>query len=190
MEQEAFRFRWELLRREGNSVFLMAGMVLLSEYLMGFNGRQLVAGCLFISGIWLVGVMDCRYGLIFDRFLLSMGIVGLALDVMGWLVSPEDAAEGAFLGGALLFLVREASHGGMGGGDVKYAFVLGLWMGGEKLMLALFLAFLSGSLAALFLTVRRSGRDRIPFGPFLSLGGCISFFYGSRILQWYEEMFP
>ena len=71
---------------------------------------------------------------------------------------------------------------------MKYAFVLGLWLGAEKLLLALFLAFLGGSLVALSLVISRKGMDCIPFGPFLSLGGCISFFCGSGILQWYGEM--
>lgn len=188
MEQETINFRWGLLRQEGRAPFLLAGTVLSLGYLMGFGGRQLATGSLFIFGTCFVGIMDFRYGLIFNRFLLVMGIAGLGLDVTGWLVSLRDAVLGAFLGGILLFLVREASRGGMGGGDVKYAFVLGLWLGAEKLLLALFLAFLGGSLVALFLVISRKGMDCIPFGPFLSLGGCISFFCGSGILQWYGEM--
>jgi len=189
MEQAAVRFHWGLLRREGKSVFPVAALMLPLGRFMGLSIGESAVAVLFTAGIWLVGIMDCRYGLIFDRFLLVMGMTGLGMDAMGWLVPLGDGAEGALLGGILLFIVREASRGGMGGGDVKYAFVLGLWMGGERLLLALFLAFLSGSVAAIFLKLRRSGRTCIPFGPFLSLGGAIAYLYGSRILQWYGETF-
>lgn len=189
MEQTGRRFQWKYLWTERKIVFF--GMMLLVPMLCSaeVSETRFAFGCIFLASMLFVSAMDFRYGLIFNRFLLAMGLIGIALDFAGWLADPFDGVAGAFLGSGLLFLVRWASRGGMGGGDVKYAFVLGLWLGWEMLLLALFLAFLGGGVAAVFLICWHWKEDRVPFGPFLSMGGCIAFLYGNRLLQWYEGFF-
>ena len=189
MERTRVAFQWVFLWRERN--ILASGMAILVPfvYCTGVSGIRLAYVSLFLAMILLVSAMDCRYGLIFDRFLLAMGILGLCLGGIGSGIPLWDAALGAFLGGTLLFLVRQASCGGMGGGDVKYAFVLGLWLGWKFLLMTLFLAFLAGGIAAVFLLCCRSGQDSIPFAPFLSLGAFSALLYGTRLLQWYGEAF-
>ena len=190
MEQTGRSFHWKYLWTERKIV--LWGMMLLVPmlYAAGVPGMRFLFGCLFLALMLFVSAMDFRYGLIFNRFLLAMGLIGTALDFAGWLADPFDGVAGAFLGSGLLLLVRWASRGGMGGGDVKYAFVLGLWLGWEMMLLALFLSFLAGGVAAAFLICCHWKENRVPFGPFLSMGGCIAFLYGSRLLQWYEGFFP
>jgi leader peptidase (prepilin peptidase)/N-methyltransferase len=94
---------------------------------------------------------------------------------------------GWLLGGGILYLAAVASKGGMGGGDVKLGAMLGLFAGWEKILVALFLSFLFGSIVGLVLiALRKKGRkDPIPFGPFLSIGGFISIIWGTGIWDWY-----
>ena len=72
----------------------------------------------------------------------------------------------------------------MGQGDSKLASLLGLWLGINGLGLSVYIAFvISGTLAiiALFLKRIRPGQ-KIPFGPFLSLGGLLVWYFGNNNL--------
>jgi leader peptidase (prepilin peptidase) / N-methyltransferase len=59
----------------------------------------------------------------------------------------------------------------MGEGDVKYATVLGAFLGWQMALAAFFLSFLLGALFALplLLSSKGKGKDPIPFGTFMSL---------------------
>jgi len=82
------------------------------------------------------------------------------------------------------------SRGGMGWGDVKLAGVLGLFLAVGGTLAGLFVAFVAGALAGLSLVVagRKGAKDVIPFGPFLSLGGLVAFFWGQEIVDWYLKL--
>ena len=70
-----------------------------------------------------------------------------------------------------MLLIAVASRGGMGGGDIKFAAALGLWLGWKFALLALFLSFLLGGLGGVIvLALKLKGRkDMIPYGPFIAL---------------------
>lgn len=167
------------------------GILILTPFLyesLGANGR--FWGLLIFSGFLLfLSFIDIRCGMIFNKFLLPMAMTGLLMDAAGLLVDPLDGCLAGIMGGGLLLLIRWGSNGGMGGGDVKLGAVLGIWLGPDKLAVALFLAFLLGAAAGLLLMLSR-GTTRLwmPFGPFLSIGGWLAALYGSRLIQIYEEM--
>ncbi|MDH5373529.1 MAG: A24 family peptidase, partial [Acidimicrobiia bacterium] len=81
-------------------------------------------------------------------------------------------------------------RGGFGFGDVKLAFLLGMfatYRGWEHLIVGVFLAFFIGGLVAIgLLATRRKGRkDSVPFGPSLVMGAWIGIVYGLEISDWY-----
>lgn len=88
--------------------------------------------------------------------------------------NPEPT--GALLGGAIAFTVfavlRMATRG-IGGGDVKFAGLVGLVVGVAELPLALTVTALAGGVAALALLAsgRATRGTAIPYGPFIALGG-------------------
>ena len=104
-------------------------------------------------------------------------VVGLFL--AAWCASrgvdfrPEEALLGGVLGLMLFWCVHHFSRGRMGMGDVKFASVVGAFTGAAGLCAAVFVAAVSGLAVALVLISldRRNARARIPFAPFLSLGG-------------------
>ena len=175
----------------GELPFVCLGIVILTPFLyesLGTDGR--FWGLLIFSGFLLfLSFIDIRFGMIFNRFLLPMAVTGLLLDAAGILVNPLEGGLAGILGGGLLLLIRWGSNGGMGGGDVKLGFVMGIWLGLDNLAVALFLAFLLGAAAGLLLMLSR-GTTRLwmPFGPFLSMGGWLAALYGSRLIQIYGEM--
>ena len=79
----------------------------------------------------------------------------------------------------------------MGMGDVKLAAALGLIFGWPDILMALFVAFLSGSLVSLVLMFFRKKKikDMVPFGPFLAIGSCLTFLAGYQIINIYFKIF-
>ena len=100
-----------------------------------------------------------------------------------WIV---DAAIGGGIGFGFLLIVALISRGGMGGGDVKLAGLVGLVTGYPLVFIAMFLAIVSGGLVAavLLLFKLKSRKDIIPFGPFLCLAAMATLFWGSDLLRW------
>ena len=89
------------------------------------------------------------------------------------------------------FLIFITKGRGMGFGDVKLGFLIGLFNGWPNNILAIFLGFLTGAVFSLILILfgKKGMKDTIAFGPFLILGSFISFFWGSQIVRWYLGLF-
>jgi len=105
-----------------------------------------------------------------------------------------DAFVRALVGMAALyafyFLLRLIRPGGMGGGDVKLAGVVGLylgWTGWGALLVGAFAAFLLGGIVSLCLlaTRRASGSTAIPFGPWMILGCWVGIVAGEAMSDAY-----
>ena len=109
-----------------------------------------------------------------------------------------DAAVGAAIFGGVLFLVSFVGElvykkTAMGLGDVKLAFVLGTFLGYERIALVpmgMFLSFLSGAVLGLVIikTAGGDGKTEVPFGPFLVLGTVIALFVGEPMVDWYAGL--
>ena len=90
-----------------------------------------------------------------------------------------------------LSLIKITRGMGMGGGDVKLGFLIGLFNGFPVNIIAIFVGFLSGALVSLVLVLlkKRSMKDTIAFGPFLIFGSILSLVFGQQILNWYIGLF-
>jgi leader peptidase (prepilin peptidase)/N-methyltransferase len=77
-------------------------------------------------------------------------------------------------------------------GDVKLAFMLGLFLG-RAVAPAMFTAMIVGSLVGALIIARvgvAKGRKMgIPFGPYLALGGLVAVLVGDMIVDWYLRTF-
>lgn len=86
--------------------------------------------------------------------------------------SPEDLGE------------EEEEPIAMGFGDVKLAALLGVMLGWQGLLVALFLSFIFGACGGLIGRAFGGGRQ-VPFGPYLTLGGLVALFFGMPLITWY-----
>lgn len=89
-----------------------------------------------------------------------------------------------------LFLIFITKGKGMGGGDVKLGFLIGMFNGFPYNILAIFLGFVFGSIISVVLIAlkKKTMKDIIPFGPFLIMGSLVTFFFGPELLSWYFNL--
>ena len=152
---------------------------------------QLALGLLFVATLAAVTLTDLELRVIPNRILLASALAGLTISVLADPASlPERGIAAAAAGGLLMFAVL-AYPGGMGMGDVKLAALMGLYLG-RAVAPALLVGLLAGALFGVALMLREGAaarKRRIPFGPFLALGGVVGLLAGSQLLDWYLGTF-
>lgn len=194
------RFSVRYMLVELLTVFLF----LWSFHIVGM-GPELIKVFVFLSFLLVITFIDYDHQLILDKVLLWFSGAGVFIHILlfNWsyllgllefkndflIICPVwwDMLVAALGAGGFLLLAAVLSGGGMGGGDIKLAAVLGLWLGWKLTFVAMLLAFIIGGITgALLLFLKVKGRkDYIPFGPFLAIGGFISILFGNTIISWY-----
>lgn len=74
------------------------------------------------------------------------------------------------------YLIIWLSKGGMGGGDLKLAVYLAIFLGFPTIIYSLYYSFILGGIFAfiLLITRKKDMKAKIPFGPFLVIGSLIA----------------
>lgn len=136
--------------------------------------------------------IDLEHMLIYNRFVVMVAAAGIIAMFFDSYTRPIDHIIGAFVGGgvfallyfgAIAILKREA----LGFGDVKLVAAAGLLLGWQKLILAILIGSVAGSIVMVILN-RVKKRDRTteyPFGPFIAGGILVAMLAGEHILNWY-----
>jgi leader peptidase (prepilin peptidase) / N-methyltransferase len=175
-----------------------AGLFLLAAWKFDLT----VAAFVYAGFFWalvVLTVIDLEHKLLPDRIvfpLFVVGWVGLTVDalVRGEPGDLTQAAIGAAIFGGFFYLLAVLVPAGMGGGDLKLAFVLGTFLGYSggvgTVLVGMFLSFLSGGLiGVLLIAFSKAGRKtQIPFGPYLALGTTIAVFAGESLSDLYVGM--
>jgi leader peptidase (prepilin peptidase)/N-methyltransferase len=148
--------------------------------IFGLTTKAFLAAYL-LAGLVALVIIDIEEQLLPDIVLAPLFGLGFAFqDLYGG--GLASAAFGAGAGYGALWLIREgyrlyAGVEGMGYGDVKFAGVLGAWLGASALPMMFAIAFASGVAFSLplILTGRIKRQAAIPFGPFLAFSGACLF---------------
>jgi prepilin signal peptidase PulO-like enzyme (type II secretory pathway) len=155
-------------------------------------GRLPVSAAVF--ALFLLAAIPVTTSDLRDRRIPNAAVAaGLALALWWAWSRGEPALVDALLGGALGVLLFGGLwllfRGRLGMGDVKYAAVVGAFCGAAGFFLAAFVAAFIGLLAALVLIAkdRRNVRARIPFAPFLSVGGAAAL--AAQLSHWPAVLF-
>lgn len=148
-----------------------------------------------VSSFIVIFFADLKYGIIPDKMLFPAVLVAFVYLLASPFLSQTSfqglmhpivinflSAIGAFLFFLAIFILTRGK--GMGFGDVKLAFLLGLILGFPGTPLALYIAFLTGGLVGIILILwkKKSLKLAVPFGPFLIIGALISFFFSENII--------
>jgi leader peptidase (prepilin peptidase) / N-methyltransferase len=163
---------------------LTAGLVVASFVAFGLSAEAVLAS-FFCVVLVAISAIDAERYIIPNRIVLpAAGIVLVAQTALNpsveWLIAGLAAAT-------FFFVAALAYPGGMGMGDVKLALLLGFMLG-RTVPIAIFVAMISALVPSVVLLARhgRAARKmKIPFGPFLALGGVVALFAGDMILDAY-----
>lgn len=148
---------------------------------------EIVVLLLIIFGLLAVFLIDYFFGLIPDvlvLYLLLLSFVYIAFFDLERIFSSFLTGLGIFLFFLTVFFVTRQK--GIGFGDVKFSFVIGLLLGFPEALLSLYISFIVGGViaGALLLTGKKKlGGDTLPFGPFLVLGVFVMLFFSQQIVQ-------
>lgn len=146
-----------------------------------------ITGWAVIATMILVSAYDVRWASIPDAFTAAFALAAVA-DVVAngrpWIDALIGAAAGGIFFGAQYLLSKRRW---VGSGDIFLVAALGVLLGWRMLGLALFLAYLVGTVAAGWWLLRRRLRvsNTIPFGPWLLIGGYAAWRWGESIIEWY-----
>ena len=148
-----------------------------------------VLACIFISIIIILSVIDLKTYLLPDPLTLSLLWIGLLANYFNLFTSLENSLLGAAIAylslrsvSFIFYLITKKE--GMGFGDFKYLAALCAWTGIENFSMILLIACITGILFSLYRKLFTSLDSReIPFGPSLSVGGLIAFYYSTPALQ-------
>jgi leader peptidase (prepilin peptidase)/N-methyltransferase len=171
---------WKYPAVELGAALLVAGCFL--EF--GLTAEAVVAS-FFCAVLVVLSVIDVERFVIPDRIVLpSAAIVLVAQTAID--PSPEWLIGGLAAAG-FLFLVALVYPAGLGMGDVKLALLLGFMLG-RTVPIALMLGAIAALVPSVVLLARHGKAARkmkIPFGPFLALGGVVALFAGQYLLDAY-----
>ncbi|MFC1597911.1 prepilin peptidase [Patescibacteria group bacterium] len=169
------------------AVELVAGFMFMIPALVFGWGAEAVFYALFGAVLLFIFIYDLKHQMILDVVTLpAMGLALVAAVVLQ--LDPLELLIGVVIGGGFFALQYFVSRGRwVGGGDIRLGILMGLMLGWQKLLVALFLAYVSGAFTGLLLlgTKKAKLKSRLPFGVFLTVATFICLLYGDQIIQWY-----
>ena len=145
------------------------------------------AGWVFAAVLVGAAATDLMHLVIPDEILAAGILAGVPFLLLDSFPGTLWGLLAGLAAGGFMLAIAVVSRGGMGGGDIKLAAFMGLFLGPRLVGLALFLAFLIGGMVsiALILSGKKGRKELIPFGPYLALGGILALFRGDHIINWY-----
>jgi len=153
---------------------------------------RIVLGLLLVTALVPITLIDLELRLIPNLITAPAALAAVvAIAALDTDFLPQALIAGAAAGGFFL-VAAMLKPGGMGMGDVKLAGMLGLYLG-RAVAPAIFIALITGVLVGAVVIARKGAsqgrRTKVPFGPFLALGGMIAFFAGADLVDAYLNHF-
>lgn len=155
---------------------IATGLLFLLIFNFQFSTSIYIIACFLI----IIFVYDLKHYLILDKVIYPAVVIAAVFNFSNW--SSALGTAGFFLAIVLL-----SKGKWMGVGDIKLAFLMGLMLGFPDILVALFLAFMTGAIIGIGLIFwgKKTLKSEVPFGPFLIGGTLIALFWGERLINWY-----
>jgi leader peptidase (prepilin peptidase)/N-methyltransferase len=155
-------------------------------------GKSSWLGLALVTALVPIAFIDLDHRIIPNVIVGPAALVGIVLVAI---LQTDDVVEhliaAAIAGGAFL-LVAIAVPRGMGMGDVKLVAMLGIYLG-RAVAPALLIALATGTIVGIGIIAsqgtQKGRKFKVPFGPFLAVGGMAAYFVGDAIVDWYLDSF-
>lgn len=174
------------------AVEIVAGLIVAVSFVS--VGHPLVAAKTAFLGLTLltIGLIDWDHKIIPNAVIYPGIVAGFIFAGFQSTDSFTDAITGFLAGGMSFWTIALIGRlifrrDAMGGGDVKLAAFLGVFLGWELLSLSVLLGFLLLTVIgwARILTGRGKRYEEIPLAPFLAAGVVTAVGFGHEIIHWY-----
>jgi len=148
---------------------------------------NLLRSFFIISVMIIIFIYDLRWYLILDKVTIPAGIIVFFINILldfNWI----NLLISGIIGSSFFLFQFIISRGKwIGGGDIRLGALMGLALGWPMVILAIFLAYLIGSVVGIGLILggKKKWGSMVPLGVFLSTASIITLFWGSEILSWY-----
>lgn len=165
------------------AIEILCGILFVSMYFpFGFS-YILFPFCLLVFSLLVITAIDFEFQIIPDEFSFMLMIVGLITSFFNPILGDAFLQRilNSFIGllaggGSLLFVAIVGKwifkKDAMGGGDIKLMAGVGAFIGWEKVLFAIFIASVLGSIVGIILILLKKiiKKQEIAFGPYLALG--------------------
>jgi prepilin signal peptidase PulO-like enzyme (type II secretory pathway) len=166
----------------------MAGLNKYSIYNMQY--LLLIRNWFLIAVMIVIFVYDLRWYLILDVITLPACLVVSGFNLaLGY--SWQNLLFSGIIGAGFFLIQFLISRGHwLGGGDIRLGLLMGLVLGWPYVILAIFLAYVGGSLVGLSLVAasKKKWGAKLPLAVFLTPATIIIMFWGEQILNWYLRL--
>lgn len=170
------------------TIELITGILYLMVYIKYGLTLSALKYIVFITILIVVGIIDLdTTEVYFSTTITGVIFAVLFIAASGYMYHDfKQYIFGGILGGGIISLIIILTKG-MGWGDAEICLYSGLFLGFRLTVVMLFFSFIFGSVISLILMAlkKKSRKDYIPFGPFISLAAIFTVFLGDSILLWY-----
>lgn len=156
-----------------------------------FSEWHVLRDVLFLTILIVVFVYDYLYEEVLVRMVVMGALIGFLINLFALHYSGFSMLLGMVLAAGFFLLQYLISRGRwIGGGDIWIGAMMGLWLGWQRVLVALFLAYILGAITGVILLLFKKKRfgSTLPFGIFLAVGTFVSIYYGNDLIQWYVQM--
>ncbi|MFP4456706.1 MAG: prepilin peptidase [Clostridia bacterium] len=164
---------------------LLTGGLFAAAYLKFGLSSYLFLVLFMISLLIVITFIDIDYMIIPHTLTIS----GIAVFTIWQLFFNQEPISsylyGLFFG--FLFLAVFVFFNAMGGGDAMLAGMFGMFFGFYETFVLLMISFIIGGAFSIIILIfkRKSRKDKIPFGPFLTIAALLMIFFDSFFLSIY-----
>lgn len=145
--------------------------------------------CILASILIVIACIDFNTQYVYTSTTIFGGIIG-GIFCLGQAVFLNENYKtlliGAVIGAAVIGLIVFTTRG-MGEGDIEIAAMCGLFLGIKGIALTLFLGIVIAGIVGVIVLVSKikGAKEKMAFGPFLSIGAIIYVLYGTQIIEMY-----
>ena len=174
--------RYPIVEMSNALLWLASYLLFDNYYLMALTA--ILSSVLLVVGFIDLDTMEIPNGLVITILVIALIRFVLSFFVIDGLVWWEYLV-GAVCVAVPFFVIALVTGGGIGGGDIKLCFAMGLFLGWKNMLLGtLFGIVIAGVISVVLIVKYGKGRkSMIPLAPSLTVGFLIAMFAGDHIIR-------